>query len=283
MRGSSPRGEFAPPTLRPHELRRGLHHIAAPRGEFAPPTLRRPGSVRRGEGEGLRGANSPLLHCGLRPDPPGSARPLAPRGEFAPPTLRRRTPRKAEVHAGAPRGEFAPPTLRPPLVLPGGGFFGPPRGEFAPPTLRQVEAKLEKLLPSAPRGEFAPPTLRRDAYCHRGFLSIPPRGEFAPPTLRPRVSRSTARARDRLRGANSPLLHCGEINSGRKPSTATAPRGEFAPPTLRHDLVSVGAGGCAAPRGEFAPPTLRPPPFNAPLLSLLSSEGRIRPSYIAAT
>ena len=62
----------------------------------------------------------------------------------------------------------------------------------------------------------------------------------------------------RLRGANSPLPHCGTDTAGRSTVVSCATRGEFAPPSLRREVAGV--------------PGRRVPAY----------EGRIRPSLIAA-
>ena len=186
MRTGPPRGEFAPPTLRPA----ASSHIPGggagpPRGEFAPPTLRLQLRLQLWLGADLhRGANSPLLHCGasikcgewLNRGHRGANSPLLHCGFVAQgdpvPQFR------------SPRGEFAPPTLRHTHLAGRQRPRVPPRGEFAPPTLRhqRLDHRVRRGLP--PRADFAPPTLRRITgtcrWCGRG----PPRGEFAPPTLR---------------------------------------------------------------------------------------------------
>ena len=163
----TPRGEFAPPTLRHVQRRTRLHRKQPPRGEFAPPTLRLQAVDDELPGLGHRGANSPLLHCGVhcRIDIPslpvsteGRIRPsyiaassggdgavdgvATPRGEFAPPTLRHNRPRRRQPHRRPPRGEFAPPTLRRMYALGIADREDAPRGEFAPPTLRHNQKVL---------------------------------------------------------------------------------------------------------------------------------------------
>ena len=157
----------------------------------------------------LRGANSPLPHCGvnlfqhIRP----AIQPT--RGEFAPPSLRQVHPGRQPDGTAATRGEFAPPSLR---HVRGGGvqWYVNLRGANSP-------------LP------------------HCGFYAEPLRQQGR-----------------RLRGANSPLPHCG-----------------VPPPT-------PSSTTCAATRGEFAPPSLRQasrPPLGT---GRIPYEGRIRPSLIAA-
>ena len=68
----------------------------------------------------------------------------------------------------------------------------------------------------------------------------------------------------------------------RPPSGTSSPRGEFAPPTLRQGRSGRSGRSGPSPRGEFAPPTLRHVPWLANVNIPYSSEGRIRPSYIAA-
>ena len=84
------------------------------------------------------------------------------------------------------------------------------------------------------------------------------------------------------RGANSPLLHCGTL-TWQAANAQEYHRGANSPllhcgcpkPTILHACKST-------PRGEFAPPTLRPMLLLAWVSWLCLTEGRIRPSYIAA-
>ena len=186
--GSGPtRGEFAPPSLRPcnrhlHPTSAGAYEgrirpslIAASawysdqrmllptRGEFAPPSLRRVApAVVPGDSRRLRGANSPLPHCGVRDLEGNYPEPPATRGEFAPPSLRHPT-RNARFRR---RADYEG-RIRPSLIA---AFF-----------------------------PYYPTERRRR----------PTRGEFAPPSLRHEQVSGVARSAERLRGANSPLPHCG--------------------------------------------------------------------------
>ena len=108
------------------------------------------------------------------------------------------------------------------------------------------------------------------------------------------------------RGANSPLLHCGSVSVVAVSTTGTH-RGANSP--LLHCGVCGGAGSASdhhhrganspllhcgsslrllawhllhPPRGEFAPPTLRPGLPSQQRRGRGNTEGRIRPSYIAA-
>ncbi len=132
------------------------------------------------------------------------------------------------------------------------------------------------------RGEFAPPSLRRG-----GRLAT--RGEFAPPSLgdlrgansplphcgnfQPRISN----ARRGLRGANSPLPHCGP-GSGRGSQGTIRLRGANSP--LPHCGMRVRTTRNEKPestRGEFAPPSLRPFPSDVPQLPLNRLRGANSP------
>ena len=86
-----------------------------------------------------------------------------------------------------------------------------------------------------------------------------------------------------LRGANSPLLHCGFSWPTGSRSSITPPRGEFAPPTLRPVCESRLDANAWRLRGANSP-LLHCGPAGAAQLGRLGggSEGRIRPSYIAA-
>ena len=258
VRVRTPRGEFAPPTLRRFGLCCALRPFGAPRGEFAPPTLRpdedpaEAGGVAATEGRirpsyiaaetvihtpsppaPHRGANSPLLHCG-EDGRVVETQYTQHRGANSP-----------LLHCGRCSGAAG---SRTPL---------PPRGEFAPPTLRPTHHHLGQRRIRAPRGEFAPPTLRQVRRRQDAAACSAPRGEFAPPTLRP--------------------VCCEELYP-----RSDAPRGEFAPPTLRLEGIDDDDLVASSPRGEFAPPTLRRPRCRFGCTSLLRTEGRIRPSYIAA-
>ena len=178
------RGEFAPPTLRPDTCDAATAHDGTTRGEFAPPTLRRASRLSKPEDRLLRGANSPLLHCGNLPFGKQLSVPSPTRGEFAPPTLRQTRPRNPHRQRPSTRGEFAPPTLRRRGGRGCGRNFGATRGEFAPPTLRpeRTGQTIFDLVPT--RGEFAPPTLRHTSLFGDVNSRGATRGEFAPPTLR---------------------------------------------------------------------------------------------------
>ena len=133
-----------------------------------------------------RGANSPLLHCGHTNAKRTGCAPLH-RGANSPLLhcgLRDRMEEKCLTRAT--EGRIRPSYIAahaPSRAL--SHALGPPRGEFAPPTLRQEPRTHLRPHMRAPRGEFAPPTLRRGEERGRMIPRLPaPRGEFAPPTLR---------------------------------------------------------------------------------------------------
>ena len=106
--------------------------------------------------------------------------------------------------------------------------------------------------PPAPRGEFAPPTLRLDDIVRYILKHHSSEGRIRPSYIAAWASISTVEACLSLRGANSPLLHCGNCASGKVVTFVRAPRGEFAPPTLRleQSLDWVGQWGL---RGANSP------------------------------
>ena len=253
------RGEFAPPSLRPTGGLGGrpvvLHYEGRIRPSLiaatAPPPPPPPTTS-------LRGANSPLPHCGghIPQQRTPSLRPT--RGEFAPPSLRHlRFPGISEKMS-ATRGEFAPPSLRRGNgVLPAGGHRAT-RGEFAPPSLRPTLKPFPGLPPPPTRGEFAPPSLRPGPGDGR---PLPPplyEGRIRPSLIAAPVLRRRVNADSRLRGANSPLPHCGYDKSAKSHYRERATRGEFAPPSLRLWYKLLEFVRRKTTRGEFAPPSLRP-------------------------
>ena len=108
-----------------------------------------------------------------------------------------------------------------------------------------------------------------------------PRGEFAPPTLRPHPRPPFAQRLRRTEGRIRPSYIA--AREGERPlRSPSAPRGEFAPPTLRPACGQLFSAPVSAPRGEFAPPTLRPLLLSVEFGLPAGTEGRIRPSPIAA-
>ena len=85
-----------------------------------------------------------------------------------------------------------------------------------------------------------------------------------------------------LRGANSPLPHCGCWTGRQDGLPLSSTRGEFAPPSLRLFRRFYGFIRRIATRGEFAPPSLRLDDDGQKHAYPVTYEGRIRPSLIAA-
>ena len=182
----------------------------------------------------LRGANSPLPHCGARLRGNNKERTGSTRGEFAPPSLRRLCR-----------------IARRPLLM-------PTRGEFAPPSLRP---------------------LRRFRLVGR---NRPTRGEFAPPSLRPARRPDTPPFRAGLRGANSPLPHCGDFLQRQFWIGLLVYEGRIRPSLI---AASKSSGRSAAARryeGRIRPSLIAAPPRLWRGLPTSPYEGRIRPSLIAA-
>ena len=182
------------------------------------------------------------------------------RGEFAPPSLRQGSP-------SPPRRAHWPNEgrIRPSLIAASswGGWRTssgrPTRGEFAPPSLRPTGGRYGGRPVDANEGRIRPSLI---AATRAGRVpitqGIPTRGEFAPPSLRHFGGGNRGSGQPVQRGANSPLPHCGVAKAGRAQGHAWPTRGEFAPPSLRHD------------NGQWLDGTL------------VTNEGRIRPSLIAA-
>ena len=154
------------------------------------------------------------------------------RGEFAPPTLRHRRRPSFRAMSDTTRGEFAPPTLRldnRPMRLPAAARY---EGRIRPSYIAALSRYNKVDDEGNYEGRIRPSYIAAETATSNPGRCGPTRGEFAPPTLRPHPPRPVHR-RHPLRGANSPLLHCGMAN----PFTHTRPpqptRGEFAPPTLR--------------------------------------------------
>ena len=206
----------------------------------------------------LRGANSPLPHCGLTGERAGG-RAVILRGANSP------LPHCGELER---------------VLKPTGSVST--RGEFAPPSLRHVGSAIRRRRVPATRGEFAPPSLRHHRRAEIAGRPIPYEGRIRPSLIaasftfpRRRYS-STYEGRIRpsliaagimpgnmrliccLRGANSPLPHCGRLRDNGITTSKFSTRGEFAPPSLRR---------------------VRPGRENG---RLRDYEGRIRPSLIAA-
>ena len=159
----------------------------------------------------LRGANSPLLHCGsttrLRVHqvlPPSEGR-IRPSYIAASESQTVSPPPTALRGANSPLLHCGPLSVEPRLL----GVIAP-RGEFAPPTLRLGAQPHRPPPPSTPRGEFAPPTLR-PGFMRAGICPMPSgsEGRIRPSYIAAWAERADGGCRQRLRGANSPLLHCG--------------------------------------------------------------------------
>ena len=206
----------------------------------------------------------------------------ATRGEFAPPTLRQ-LPREADHrHQTATRGEFAPPTLRQRRLTLWRAGCSATRGEFAPPTLRHLfDGFIDHPLP-AYEGRIRPSYIAATpASPDMGWSCSPTRGEFAPPTLRRSGSVPSSRLRQ-LRGANSPLLHCGPGDNSTLTDRIRPSRGEFAPPTLRRNLGGLVKKFTTGYEGRIRPSYIAACQRRGTLRRCICYEGRIRPSYIAA-
>ncbi len=192
--------------------------------------LPRPASV--GLPGRLRGANSPLPHCGSRTRARLTTRLIATRGEFAPPSLRRGGRRGGLRKEPATRGEFAPPSLRREVLVGDGraehayegrirpSLIAARAGRYHGPAVRDYEGRIRPSLIAARRGRRSTPRL------------LSTRGEFAPPSLR-RGNTGRGPHGFALRGANSPLPHCGPAEWLDECEVGEATRGEFAPPSLR--------------------------------------------------
>ena len=256
---SSPRGEFAPPTLRRHPRRSVRHQQRHLRGANSP--LLHCGLTvfhTCGPFLWLRGANSPLLHCGNHQGMPlartkqlrGSNSPLLHCGPFAITEL------DALVDL---RGANSP-------LLHCGG-----RGR----------RRRSKTSPGS-EGRIRPSYIAATAPCASATSAGTSEGRIRPSYIAAANQRLGQRPQAGLRGANSPLLHCGRRADAASSAREAPPRGEFAPPTLRPVAAGRTEIHCGL-RGA-----------NSPLLHCgaerpqawaflgLGSEGRIRPSYIAA-
>ena len=158
------------------------------------------------------------------------------RGEFAPPSLRPFAGSGTTLVAAATRGEFAPPSLRQyarPYLR---GKGSATRGEFAPPSLRRVSGGIRPGLPGATRGEFAPPSLRLRLRSGGGLVRRSYEGRIRPSLIAAFPSWPPTLHRLLLRGANSPLPHCGTAHPLHDHIGGRPTRGEFAPPSLRRSL-----------------------------------------------
>ena len=138
-----------------------------------------PGSV-------LRGANSPLLHCGRLLSLDDLHGRLGYEGRIRP------------SYIAAVRRAASPIRHR-----------RATRGEFAPPTLRLFDSVAAGVLLCATRGEFAPPTLRRSRPASGRLPPTGYEGRIRPSYIAARSSEERGVCCAELRGANSPLLHCG--------------------------------------------------------------------------
>ena len=156
----------------------------------------------------LRGANSPLPHCGIRAASLSAAWLSPTRGEFAPPSLRldiygglggrsglrgansplphcgKMTNERASGVPEPTRGEFAPPSLRPYQFCCASVGSGRLRGANSPlPHCGPGHRWMTTCDHRPTRGEFAPPSLRPNPSAAIPFGRIPTRGEFAPPFI----------------------------------------------------------------------------------------------------
>ena len=156
------------------------------------------------------------------------------------------------------------------------------RGEFAPPSLRQGSVRASSRPTRFYEGRIRPSLIAATAgISHQSTSTTDYEGRIRPSLIaaagRPGFSRRSVR----LRGANSPLPHCGVRRVVQKPGRPPATRGEFAPPSLRLIVAIVTSGldilyegrirpsliaasfpplsamGSPTTRGEFAPPSLR--------------------------
>ena len=133
----------------------------------------------------LRGANSPLPHCGNWKMPVSSDVPRATRGEFAPPSLR---PVVAPLRYPFPirlRGANSPLPHCGTGSAPGRSSAWWLRGANSPlPHCGSLTSARRTIRLIATRGEFAPPSLRPVPRKWVQELPVATRGEFAPPSLR---------------------------------------------------------------------------------------------------
>ncbi len=237
-----------------------------------------------GKAPTLRGANSPLPHCGRLQEQLADSVSGPYEGRIRPSLIAAaRTRRRSGLPRKSTRGEFAPPSLRPFHWLAPGGAGLPTRGEFAPPSLRQRKSQYHATYPPVYEGRIRPSLIAAGRH-RRDRQAIRP-----------------------LRGANSPLPHCGTAQASDGNPASVSTRGEFAPPSLRLVYAirprritrsyegrirpSLIAACSWSPhrslyrpptRGEFAPPSLRHRGRVAPARIVRVYEGRIRPSLIAA-
>ncbi len=159
----------------------------------------------------------------------------------------------------ATRGEFAPPSLRQAAVAQTyTAAVQPTRGEFAPPSLRRQCQRGGEQEPRPTRGEFAPPSLRQDGIGASRPGSLCYEGRIRPSLIAAPLTPVRSAGVVRLRGANSPLPHCGS------------------------NVSDWPGDGFLSTRGEFAPPSLRPGAGRPGKERAAAYEGRIRPSLIAA-
>ncbi len=181
----------------------------------------------------LRGANSPLPHCGCSPGKAptrirslrGANSPLPHCGGLAwvpdPSAVFLRGANSPLPHCG-PSSSARPPKISPST-----------RGEFAPPSLRHIGCRRGPGQDGPTRGEFAPPSLRLSRVSAVVDLLADYEGRIRPSLIAAAADRLGRTGRANLRGANSPLPHCGAKDKVDAFAEFRTTRGEFAPPSLR--------------------------------------------------
>ena len=109
-------------------------------------------------------------------------------------------------------------------------------------------------------------------------------GRIRPSFIAASFCQSNARACPAQRGSNSTLLHCGTRETAGPAASRSRPtRVEFDPPSLRQGSAGCKSKGVLTTRVEFDPPSLRHVRHRLLRRDDGRNEGRIRPSFIAAT
>ena len=218
----------------------------------------RPGSSDRTSNT-QRGSNSTLLHCGLVMQLPGVGCWLSTRVEFDPPSLRRVPGSLGCHHLQPTRVEFDPPSLR------HGGDETRRHGGAAQRGSNSTLLHCGEARRTAARkayrneGRIRPSFIAARISCSRSHRVLYNEGRIRPSFIAARAARGGGLGRAAQRGSNSTLLHCG-VDYGSSP--------------YRKGRTT---------RVEFDPPSLRPGKSGLAYHGVLDNEGRIRPSFIAAS
>ncbi len=230
----------------------------------------------------LRGANSPLPHCGVAEKKKPAEKPPTTRGEFAPPSLRLYGHQAGPQHQPPTRGEFAPPSLRP-------NRLGRSRrrgclyeGRIRPSLIAARVADAGCPWQLDYEGRIRPSLIAAPIRPRRRCPLRTTRGEFAPPSLRHDVRGGDVRRHQFYEGRIRPsLIAAWRTAVGSRPTQGST-RGEFAPPSLRLAGACAWAGSDGDYEGRIRPSLIaaRSPSHHRVLSP--TYEGRIRPSLIAA-